>query len=72
MQDSNKSDSRPGMKSQTQDAFKWWNELSTFQAGDTFGTKIKRVFIRIGGIIFLVAFSPFLLFALLVAFIVML
>lgn len=72
MQDSNKSDPKPGMKGQAQDAFKWWNELSALQAGDTFGTKIKKVLIRIGGILFLVAFSPFLLFALLVAFIVML
>lgn len=60
------------MKNQAQDAFKWWNELSRIQPGDSFGTKIKRVFIRIFGIVFLVVFSPILLLALLIAFLVML
>ena len=60
------------VKSQTRDAFKWWNDLCTIQPGDSPGTITKRVLIRLLGIIFLAVSSPVLLLALLVAFLVML
>ncbi len=53
-----------------EDAWTWWNTRASFREGDSLGTKFKKVGIRIAGIIALVVFSPVLLFALVVSFIV--
>lgn len=63
---------KPAMKGQARDAFKWWSGLSRIQAGDSFGKIIQRVLIHLAGIVFLIVFSPILLFALLIAFFAML
>ncbi|MEO1050148.1 MAG: hypothetical protein AAFX87_05970 [Bacteroidota bacterium] len=60
------------VKGQAEGVFAWWNNLSTIRPEDSPATKVKRVLIRIVGIIFLIVFSPFLLLALLVAFLAML
>lgn len=65
-----KNDLKSGIKNQTSDVFKWWNDRSTIRPEDTTADKIKRILIRVGGVILLVAFSPVLLLALLVAFLV--
>lgn len=53
-----------------EDIWAWWNERATFKEGDTWSAKIKKIGIRFIGVILLVVFSPVLLFALIVSFIV--
>lgn len=60
-------DPKSGVKGQAQGLFDWWMELSSIQPGDGVAKIIQRVLIRIAGIIFMIVFSPILLFALLVA-----
>ena len=62
--------SEKGRKDTTQGVFEWWNERSSISPGDSLYTKISKILIRLLGIIFLVAFSPLLLLALLVSFLV--
>lgn len=55
---------------QDDDVFRWWNERSTILPGDSFNTKVSKILIKLLGILFLVIFSPLLLIALLIAFLV--
>ncbi|GEM_PF-4994799 len=59
-----------GTKKASQDAFWWWNEQSTFVEGDSLRTKFKKVLLRVSGILLLIIFSPALLLALIIAFLV--
>ena len=61
-------ETKSGMKGQAQGLFEWWNELSTILPEDTVLTMIKRVLIRIIGIVLLIIFSPLLLLAFLIIF----
>lgn len=58
------------VKGQAQDAYTWWNELATIKPNDSLGTKIKRVLIRMAGILFIIIFSPLLLLVLIISFLV--
>lgn len=43
------------------DLFDRWNEKASIKAGDELPTVIKKVGIRIGGILLMILFSPLLL-----------
>lgn len=56
------------VKDQAQGVFKRWDESATIRKDDSFGRIVIRILIRIGGIIGMIVFSPFLILALLIAF----
>ena len=47
------------------DKFKWWNQLSTINAEDPIWLAIPKILVRIIGILFLLAISPFVILGLL-------
>lgn len=49
--------------------FDWWNRLSRINSGDTFLMVIKKLLIRIIGVVVLFAFSPVILIAMIFTFI---
>lgn len=44
-----------------QDIFDWWNAKASIKKEDSLQTKLKKILIRILGIIILIIFSPILL-----------
>ena len=68
--DTDQSPKKKRFSAGTEDAWTWWNERASFKEGDTWGIKLKKIGIRLIGIIVMVIFSPVLVFALLVSFIV--
>ncbi|MFA0964477.1 hypothetical protein AB9P05_21905 [Roseivirga sp. BDSF3-8] len=59
-----------GVQDATKGAFQWWKEKSTIQPGDSFGQKVLKVIYKIGGVLAMIIFSPLLLLAFLIAFLV--
>lgn len=41
--------------------FEWWNNKATILENDTTGVKVKKIGIRVGGILLMIIFSPILL-----------
>ncbi|MEQ8714061.1 MAG: hypothetical protein RIC80_13650 [Cyclobacteriaceae bacterium] len=50
--------------------FQEWDEIASIEDHDAAGVKFRKVLIRVGGIIMLITFSPALLLALVIAFLV--
>ena len=48
-------------ESKAQDIFDWWNSKATIERGDSTATIVKKIAIRILGVIVLIIFSPILL-----------
>lgn len=59
-----------GVQGATRGAFTWWREKSRINPEDTFGTKVLKVLYMIGGVLFMILFSPLLLLAFVIAFLV--
>lgn len=50
------------------ETYKWWDNLATMQPEDPIPLTIAKIFVRIVGIIILVALSPIALIAVIIAF----
>lgn len=70
MEQTDKKEMRSTVRDQAQGIFKQWNDRATIKKGDSLGKIVKRILIRIGGILVMIVFSPFLLLALLIAFVI--
>jgi len=67
-EDSNDKELKDSIKDSTKGVFKRWNDKAKIKSGDSFATILKKILIRIGGILFLIIFSPGLILALILAF----
>lgn len=50
------------------ETYKWWNNLATLNKADSIPLSMAKIFIRIIGIIVLIAISPIAIIALMIAF----
>ncbi|MGB3182909.1 MAG: hypothetical protein WBB45_16070 [Cyclobacteriaceae bacterium] len=59
-----------GVRDATKGAFQSWKEKTTIYKSDSFGQKLLKVLYMIGGVLAMIVFSPLLLLALIIAFLV--
>ena len=65
-----KSSSKQRLKGSAQDVYTWWSERTSIQKGDPARVVASKIVFRIVGTIALIAASPVLALALIVAFLV--
>lgn len=58
------------LQDSTRGVFKQWNDKATIKQGDSLGTIAVKILIRIGGILAMIAASPLILMAFIIAFLV--
>ncbi len=70
MPDQEPKNAKQKLQESTRGIFKEWNDKATIHKGDSTLIIIKKIIIRIIGIILMTIFSPFIVLALIVAFVV--
>ena len=58
---SEKEEPKKQLNKKGKDIFDWWNQKASIKDGDQFPTVMKKVAIRISGILLFLLFSPLLL-----------
>lgn len=70
MSDQNKKNAKEKLQESTRGIFKEWNDKATIHKNDSTAVVLQKIAIRIAGIVVITLFSPFILLALIVAFVV--
>lgn len=61
-----KSSTTDKMMDKAADTFNWWNSIATINEDDSIWVGFSKILIRIVGILFLIAISPFVILGLIV------